>query len=56
MPCGSCEKTIEQAVAGVDGAEPVNADHEAGTVSVAGQDPDQYGVGEAIERVGYELP
>lgn len=54
MACDGCETTVEEALAAVPGVESVEADHEAGTVSVTG-DADADDVAAAVEDAGYEL-
>ncbi|QKY19171.1 heavy-metal-associated domain-containing protein [Halolamina sp. CBA1230] len=54
MACGSCEETVESAVAALDGAESVEADNATDTVEIEGSvDPDD--VTEAIEAAGYTV-
>ena len=53
MSCTGCESNVESAVAELPGCEGVEADHEAGTVTVEG-DVDTAALQEAIEDSGYE--
>ncbi len=54
MSCGGCESNIEDAVSELAGCEGVEADHEAGTVSIEG-DVSTNAVRSAIESSGYDL-
>lgn len=54
MSCTGCESNVETAVSELPGCESVEADHEAGTVTVEG-DVDEAALREAIEDSGYEL-
>ena len=54
MSCTGCESNVESAVSELAGVQSVDADHEAGTVTVDG-DVDHGAVAEAIEDSGYEL-
>ena len=54
MSCTGCESNVESAVSELAGVQAVDADHEAGTVTVEG-DVDQGAVAEAIEDSGYEV-
>ncbi len=53
MSCGGCESNVETAVSELDGCTSVEADHEAGTVTVEG-DLDQSAIRETIKEAGYE--
>ncbi|MFW6320568.1 MAG: heavy-metal-associated domain-containing protein [Halohasta sp.] len=54
MSCTGCESTVETAVSELSGVQGVDADHEAGTVTVEG-DVDEGAVAQAIEDSGYEV-
>lgn len=54
MSCGGCESTVEDAVSALAGCEGVDADHEAGTVTVEG-DVSTDELRSTIESSGYEL-
>jgi len=54
MSCTGCESNVEAAVSELPGCEGVEADHEAGTVTVEG-DVDETVVASAIEDSGYEV-
>jgi len=54
MSCTGCESNVESAVSELAGVQAVDADHEAGTVTVEG-DVDQGAVESAIEDSGYEV-
>lgn len=54
MSCTGCESNVEAAVSELPGCEGVEADHEAGTVTVEG-DVDETAVASAIEDSGYEV-
>ncbi|MFC7166749.1 heavy-metal-associated domain-containing protein [Halospeciosus flavus] len=54
MTCSGCEKIVSSEVGDIDDAESIEADHEAGTVTVTG-DVDEDDVADAVEDVGYEL-
>jgi len=54
MSCTGCESNVESAVSELAGVQAVDADHEAGTVTVDG-DVDEAALREAIEDSGYEL-
>jgi len=54
MSCTGCESNVESAVSELSGCEGVDADHEAGTVTVEG-DVDQGAVESAIEDSGYTV-
>ena len=54
MSCTGCESNVEAAVSELSGVQGVDADHEAGTVTVDG-DVDEAALREAIEDSGYEL-
>jgi copper chaperone len=54
MACGGCERTVENAANDVEGVTRVDADHESGTVEVAG-DADPATVRTAIEESGYDV-
>ena len=53
MSCTGCESNVESAVSELSGCEAVDADHEAGTVTVEG-DVDTAALRAAIEDSGYE--
>ena len=53
MSCTGCESNVESAVADLAGCEGVEADHEAGTVTVEGS-VDESALRDAIEDSGYE--
>ena len=54
MSCGHCVAAVTEEVSRVAGAEEVDVDLAAGTVTVRGQaDPDA--VRQAIEEAGYEV-
>jgi len=54
MSCTGCESNVESAVSELPGCRGVEADHEAGTVTVDG-DVEEAALREAIEDRGYEL-
>ena len=54
MSCTGCESTVEAAVSELAGVQSVDADHEAGTVTVE-SDVDEEAVEEAIRDTGYEV-
>jgi len=54
MSCTGCESNVESAVSELAGVQAVDADHEAGTVTVEG-DVDHGAVESAIEDSGYEV-
>ncbi|ATW89867.1 copper chaperone CopZ [Halohasta litchfieldiae] len=54
MSCTGCESNVEAAVSELQGIQGVEADHEAGTVTVDG-DVDEGTVTSAIEDSGYEV-
>jgi len=54
MSCGGCESNIESTIAELPGCETVEADHEAGTVTVEGSVP-RAELEAAIESSPYEL-
>jgi len=54
MSCTGCESNVESAVSELPGCTGVEADHEAGTVTVDGE-VDKAALQEAIEDSGYEL-
>ncbi|MFD1642184.1 heavy-metal-associated domain-containing protein [Halohasta litorea] len=54
MSCTGCESNVESAVSELPGCTGVEADHEAGTVTVDGE-VDEAALREAIEDSGYEL-
>ena len=54
MSCTGCESNVESAVSELPGCTGVEADHEAGTVTVDGN-VDEAALREAIEDSGYEL-
>jgi copper chaperone len=57
MSCTGCEKRIERSLKDLDGVRHVNADHQAGAVTVMldeGQ-TDEAAVRGRIEQVGYEV-
>ena len=54
MSCTGCESNVESAVSELPGCTGVEADHEAGTVTVDGE-VDEAALQEAIEDSGYEL-
>ncbi len=53
MACTGSEATVESALEGLPGVERASADHDAGTVAVAG-DADEVALTEAIRAAGYE--
>ena len=53
MACTGCEATVESALEELPRVERASADHEAGTVAVAG-DADEATLAEAIRAAGYE--
>ncbi|MFO7832588.1 MAG: cation transporter [Halohasta sp.] len=53
MSCTGCESNVEAAVSELPGCTGVEADHEAGTVTVEG-DVEEAALREAIEDSGYE--
>jgi len=53
MACTGCEATVESALEELPSVERASADHEAGTVAVAG-DADGATLAEAIRAAGYE--
>lgn len=54
MACGSCEETVENAVAELDGAASVEADNTTDTVEIEG-DVDADAAVDAIEDAGYTV-
>ena len=54
MSCGGCESNIESTIAELSGCEAVEADHEAGTVTVEG-DVATADIDAAIDATPYEL-
>jgi len=54
MSCTGCESNVETAVSELSGVTGVDADHEAGTVTVEGE-VDEAALREAIADSGYEL-
>lgn len=54
MACGSCEGTVETAVAALEGTETVEADNTTDTVVIEG-DVDSAAVADAIEEAGYTV-
>jgi len=54
MSCGGCESNVEDAVSELAGCERVEADHEAGTVTVEGE-VSMDALRSTIESSGYEL-
>jgi len=54
MSCTGCESTVETAVSDLSGVTGVEADHEAGTVTIEG-DVDDEKLRSAIEDSGYEV-
>jgi copper chaperone len=54
MACGSCEETVESAVAALEGTESVEADNTTDTVEIEG-DVDGDAVADAIEDAGYTV-
>lgn len=54
MSCTGCESNVEAAVSELPGCTGVDADHEAGTVTVEG-DVGETAVASAIEDSGYEV-
>lgn len=54
MTCGHCVSTVKGAVGSVRGAEVVEVDLAAGTVTIAGTSSD-HAVVEAISRAGYNI-
>lgn len=56
MSCTGCEDTVESVVRDVRGVRDATADHEAGTVTVTGDDDlDEGYVVTAIHNSGYEV-
>jgi len=53
MSCTGCESNVETAVSELEGCTGVEADHEAGTVTVEG-DLDQSALRATIKEAGYE--
>ncbi|MFO7927907.1 MAG: heavy-metal-associated domain-containing protein [Halobacteriota archaeon] len=53
MACDGCERNVEEAIEAVPGVERVEADHEAGHVTVEG-DADVDALVSAIDEAGYE--
>lgn len=53
MSCDGCEKSVVEALEGVDGVENASADHEANTASVEG-DADPLDLVVAVNDAGYE--
>ena len=53
MSCTGCESNVENAVSKLEGCTGVEADHEAGTVTVEG-DLDQSALRATIKEAGYE--
>lgn len=53
MACDGCERNVEEAIESVSGVERVDADHEAGRVTVEG-DADVDALVSAIDEAGYE--
>ena len=54
MSCTGCEETVEEAPTAVPGVASAAADHEAGTVRIAG-DASADEVGAAVDKAGYEV-
>ncbi|KPN31187.1 putative copper-exporting P-type ATPase A [Halolamina pelagica] len=54
MACGSCEETVEDAVAALDGVDAVTADNTTDTVEIEG-DVDGDAAAAAIEDAGYTV-
>ncbi len=57
MSCTGCEQRIERLLGDLDGVRRVNADHQAGAVTVLLDDgrADEGAVRSRIERAGYEV-
>ncbi|KTG10288.1 heavy metal transporter [Haloprofundus marisrubri] len=53
MSCDGCEKSVVEALEGVDGVDSASADHEANTASVEG-DADPLDLVVAVNDAGYE--
>ncbi|QCJ48117.1 heavy-metal-associated domain-containing protein [Haloprofundus sp. MHR1] len=53
MSCDGCEKSVVEALEGVDGVESASADHESDTASVEG-DADPLDLVVAVDDAGYE--
>jgi copper chaperone CopZ len=53
MACDGCERNVEEAIESVPGVERVDADHDAGRVTVEG-DADVDALVSAIDEAGYE--
>lgn len=56
MSCNGCEERVTNAVERVDGVQRVDADHETGTVEIAGEEDTEDSVRQAIHDAGYDLP
>ncbi|MGM0604907.1 MAG: heavy-metal-associated domain-containing protein [Halobacteriota archaeon] len=54
MSCTGCESNVEDAVSALEGVSKVDADNEAGTVTVDGSFRES-SVREAIETAGYTV-
>jgi copper chaperone CopZ len=56
MTCGGCASRVRDGVAAVPGVSDVSVDVQAGTVTVASDDPvDEAVVGAAVAEAGYQL-
>jgi copper chaperone CopZ len=55
MSCEHCERTVEEALEGVDGVAAATADREAASVTVDGT-ADRAALVAAVEDAGYDCP
>lgn len=55
MTCGSCESIVEQRVGGLDGVNSVDADSNAESVVVEGEDGLGTTIAKRIENTGYDV-